>query len=294
MRSQLPDSRTIGRPSACPDAATLAAFVDGSLRADELQTVREHVETCPDCYQLIVEINATREELTDEEEEAEDAPVTPLKPRVRPQTTAVGIGVLLAAASIAFVVYSTKGPLDPLVSVVGESRFTAVRPTGGFQFGPLRTRDRGAMAGERLALTSEVERLRRQAASGRAVDLHAAGVAELVIGRTDDSVVTLEKARQLAPRDADVEADFAAALSTRYLDGGSAADLTPALEALDRAIGLAPKLLEPRFNRALVMERAERFVEARQAWTSYLALDPKSAWSGEAKRRLDALEKAGR
>jgi CHAT domain-containing protein/tetratricopeptide (TPR) repeat protein len=66
--------------------------------------------------------------------------------------------------------------------------------------------------------------------------------------------------------------------------------LPEALAAATRAIRRDPTLPEAHFNRALIFEALGMRSEARQAWEAYLALDPDSAWSTEARDKLRALE----
>ena len=58
-----------------------------------------------------------------------------------------------------------------------------------------------------------------------------------------------------------------------------------------RAIALrsSPEAL---FNRALALERLNLWVVARQAWNDYIANDPQSGWSNEARRHLRTAEQA--
>ena len=64
--------------------------------------------------------------------------------------------------------------------------------------------------------------------------------------------------------------------------------------SIEQALTLDPNLAETWFTKAIVLERLQIRQQAREAWTTYLQLDPDSGWSAEARRRLAALESSTR
>jgi CHAT domain-containing protein len=117
-----------------------------------------------------------------------------------------------------------------------------------------------------------------------------AGILDLVYtDRLDRAVEKLAAAKQLAPKDAVIASDLAAA----YLQGGlertQAPDLALSLDAGEMAIALDPSLPEAWFNVALARESLHLSRIAVSAWDTYLTLDSDSAWAKEARWHRQAL-----
>jgi tetratricopeptide (TPR) repeat protein len=70
-------------------------------------------------------------------------------------------------------------------------------------------------------------------------------------------------------------------------------DRSSAMKFLRRAIAADPTYADAHFNLADLAERMGDPQTAALAWDDYLRLDPVSEWSAEARRRLQALRKAG-
>ena len=290
------ESQPGGASSACIDAVTLAAFVDGALDQAGRARVVAHLASCPDCTELVSEVIRTGEELqqpavgeaTDQFRKAEDRP--PRKTVWSNRRGLAALGGLALAASLLTIVLNRGSALDPLVAIVGSERLTEARPTGEFRYGTMRSQLRGSSDTENLALLAEVARLRERAArTNAAADLHAAGVAQLVAGDAAASIQMLQSAVRAKPNDAAFLADLGAAYMTRFFDRGDQADAVAALETLDKALALSPSAKEARFNKALLLERLKRPAEAIAAWDSYLELPDQPGWRDEAMRRRDAL-----
>jgi CHAT domain-containing protein len=83
--------------------------------------------------------------------------------------------------------------------------------------------------------------------------------------------------------------DLAAALlvGAEKLDDGNLA--VDAIAAANRALTIDPSYASARFNRALALEHLGLAREARREWSRYVGMDPASAWTDEALRRLHAL-----
>ncbi|MET0626081.1 MAG: CHAT domain-containing protein [Pyrinomonadaceae bacterium] len=125
---------------------------------------------------------------------------------------------------------------------------------------------------------------------------HALGRFYLVDAQFDKAVEQLEHALRDSPNDAQAHSDLGAALLELGREqeqageqGKALEDYGRALEHFDRAAELDATLLEPLFNKALVLEYQGVPEQAKEAWRLYLARDPQSSWAAEAKRRLDLL-----
>lgn len=133
----------------------------------------------------------------------------------------------------------------------------------------------GSSAGERRTDTEE---------------LFFRGTARVATARSvrdlDDGIAMLERARELAPRDANTLNNLAAA----YAERDRGADRFLALEALCEAIELAPRRRDVRFNLAVTLSRFGIVPVAERAWDAYLALESDPSWRHEAIERRAALE----
>lgn len=142
---------------------------------------------------------------------------------------------------------------------------------------------------ELLALTANSE-------DENAGNLHQLARVYLAKRDFDGAAKLLERSVALDPANYLAVAD----LGTAYLelggslpdeDGGRRLELyARALEQFDRALSKQPALTEPRFNRAIAMEKLEQPRQAADAWRKYLEIDPSSRWADEARQRLAALE----
>lgn len=132
--------------------------------------------------------------------------------------------------------------------------------------------------------------------SRTARSLYGMGKASLAKKDFEKAIPYLEEAAKLDPANADIQSD----LGTAYLEKGkntSKDNSAQGLELLDkgrkhleRSIELNPKLLEPRFNRALSLEALVQPDQAKKAWLEYIQIDPASPWTDEARSRLKDLE----
>jgi CHAT domain-containing protein len=109
-------------------------------------------------------------------------------------------------------------------------------------------------------------------------------------GAADMAVEKLRQASSLAPKDAHLWSDLAAALYVQAQQEGEPRDLLFALSAAGTAVDLAPALPEALFNRALLLDRLYLRSEATAGWKRYLEVDSRSPWAGEARAHLTALQ----
>lgn len=293
------DSRVEGGvPTACLDDETVASFVEGTIDADERTRVLAHVATCADCYELVAEVLHIDSEL---EPKAVVPPVpfpvpspapvpVPTPARSNRRVFVAAAGILAVAASVFFVVSNRGSQLDPLVEIVGDQRLTLARPTGGFRYGALKSPVRGSGSDENYTLLAEAATLRERAERTNAAgDLHAAGIAQLLIGDDARGVTLLESAVNASPDNAMLRADLGAAYMSRYANRGNEADAEAALAALDQALAASPTLAEAWFNKAVLLERLNRPKEALAAWDRYLALPAEEGWREEAVRSREGV-----
>ncbi|HEY0158450.1 MAG TPA: CHAT domain-containing protein [Thermoanaerobaculia bacterium] len=121
--------------------------------------------------------------------------------------------------------------------------------------------------------------------------LHTAGIAHLLEGRPRQALASLQAAAESA-NDARAWSDLAVALHEASNSYGTPELLADALAAADRARAADPALLEPLFNRALILERLGLRDDARAAWQRYLAQDGTSSWAAEAREHVQRLAPA--
>ena len=295
---------------ACPDLSLIAAYVDGRLTDSERDSLHRHLALCDLCTELVTEVVAANAMAMDV------APVAapPLLLFVRRHRAAL-TGTFLAAAAALVVVVRVMLPrgsgdtssmppaarsgivrsADPnvvaLAAALGTTRPIEGRLTGGFSYGEVRTPDRGVAPADNLALVAAAGEIQKRADTNpSAANLHAWGVAQLLVGRHDASVETLESVWTEQRQNPRVAADLGAARLARAAALDAPEDLPRALEAIEQALILDPNLAEAWFTKAIVLERLQVRQQAREAWTTYLQLDPDSSWSAEARQRLAALE----
>ena len=276
----------------CPDAETLAAFIDGRLTGAERARVVEHLVDCADCYFVFSE--SARAAAADQAL-ADDTASSGRRWFTRPRVLWPSVAALAAAAVLAIAVIprsSTDRDLRALVAAVGTERTIEPRLTGGFAYGPLKT-VRGATGtvdpspDVRIA-AAQIEKAATEHRT--AATLRSLGVAYMVTGRAADAVAALESATREVPSDAAAWSDLSAAYLARSRTSQGLDDLARALNAADRATRLDPKRHEAWFNRALAIEQIPAMREqAKSAWSDYLKLDGRSPWADEAKQHLARL-----
>ncbi len=286
-----------------PDAEQLAEYADGVLAAEARAEVERHLADCAECRAVVTETMAFLEQNPAIGEGASPAKVVAFPVRRR----WIGVAAGLAAAAAIVLVARLQPDLwqrlrggragDPhfagLVAAVGDERTIEARLTGGFRYGSLKsaTRSGDSLTNQNLQLLAAAGDLQKAAqASPTAENLHAWGVAQLLLGRYDESVRQLEDAAAERPRDASIRADLAAAYLARAKALDRADDWSHALDAAERAVREDGSLLEPLFTRALAAEHLK--LDAAQAWRAYLEKDPSSPWAVEARAHLSAIDQA--
>ncbi|MBV8520125.1 MAG: CHAT domain-containing protein [Acidobacteria bacterium] len=296
---------TLTEPSNHLDPETLAGLADGTLDASARRAAIEHVSVCGECRSVFM----TATELSTA---AQPTRIRPFRSRWWMAATAA-----LLAAIAALYVYrflpgrSGSADIAKLIAAADdlESRPIEGRLSGGFSYKEY-NHMRGGEGGQdgsdkgdehRWALMAAAADIRHAAdAHATPKNLHAVGVAELLLGDPRAAVTTLEKALTrethqssisaaiTASQDATLLNDLSAAYSARALYTRARTDDLAAAECVQRAWNLehSPPIA---WNRALALTAVGLQEDAKVAWADYLRLDPQSPWATEARQKLSDL-----
>jgi len=259
----------------------IAAFVDGRLREHERRESENHFASCDECREVFFAVSdAVEERVTGEE---------PLKFVPRPQKWPAVAALAAAAAVAVFFLppvrneiqdYRTGG-ISAMVRAAEKSKERTIegRLSGGFSYKP-HSPKRGTVEHD----DTNYELL---IAASKAQGLRANAVAKLLAEKPQerrDAVPLLEKAVGLDGNDPSLLNDLAAA----YIARADKDDYKHALMLAQRAWAIE-QTPEIAWNRAVAYDRLDKTAEAIRAWEDYLKLDPDSAWSAEAKSKLNDL-----
>jgi tetratricopeptide (TPR) repeat protein len=96
---------------------------------------------------------------------------------------------------------------------------------------------------------------------------------------------------ELAEREVGAGAEIHNDLGVVYLEGGGESRLQKAAQEFRHALERDPSFAPAVFNLAIFYERTGATAEAESQWKRYLQLDSNSAWSVEAKTRLQNLSR---
>jgi CHAT domain-containing protein len=119
--------------------------------------------------------------------------------------------------------------------------------------------------------------------------LQAKARADLLDGRYDDAIKTLQRALASTPESAELLSDLGSAFFLRAKSADRPIDFGNAIESLGRALTKNPDDRIALFNRALACEEMFLYVQAIDDWQHYLRIDPQGGWAEEAKIRLTAV-----
>jgi tetratricopeptide (TPR) repeat protein len=266
----------------CPDAAELAALVDGTLPEEARARVPRHVVTCEACRDA-VGLAASRPD--------PEGSAGVLEPRYRPFLIPATIVALAAAAALLFAVVLPQrwaaAERAALLQALGGVRTIEPRLTtmAGYVAPPAVSRDGvGAAEAPPDIRIAEAELQQWADADPSAANLHALGVARLAVRDTAGAVRALEQA--MARRDTpDVRNDLAAALLAEGYRLGDGVRIERARALLDDLLARHPSHAPALFNAALAAEYRGDPEAARAGWERYIEMDPDSAWATEAKVR---------
>ena len=303
--------------SPCPSTAELAAFLAGRLADGRAAEVRAHLADCEDCYEVVTEAAVFEEEegAAGSAGGASAAPVagaialeskpvpgpagagkllahrTPRRGAPWVRWAAIAAALVVAAGSAAWWWQARRGGVDALYAAATDPRPGTVRLSGAPYQEPEPVLRGGAEETPRWKLLAAAERVREQAAADpSARNLHALGIANLLLGEGDAAVEQLERARRADPLDGRIASDLGAALIHRGLAADRPEDIAAGLDVLI-AKADAAVTLDDRFNRALALDHLGRRAAAIAEWERYLELDRESAWAAEARERLEGARK---
>ena len=297
----------------CPESHELAAWIDGVLDDPRRKELIRHVSSCATCLGVV---SGTVDVLRELQPESQTVPNPQPRPSPHPrhrEWLALVAATLVLAVAVPFAMsLMDVGPdlsalfqaamarlefkprevawREQLVAAAGETRPIEARLAGGFPWAP-HTPTRGVTEPVLETGLWPVEELAETLSKSR--NDAGLGAASVLLGRYDDAIAALEAARKASPHDAMVACDLSAAYLARSARSDAGDDARRALEAADAALALSPRMNEAAFNRALALERLDRFPEAIEAWRGYLALDPASEWAREASERAANLGTPG-
>lgn len=120
--------------------------------------------------------------------------------------------------------------------------------------------------------------------------LDAQGRADLMRDNYSSALSALERAHSYAPDDLAISTDLASAYYLRAEEQNRSEDYGRAVDLLGSVLLKNPRDEIALFNRALSSERLSLYEQAVEDWRHYLEIDPSSAWSSEARRRLQELQ----
>ena len=282
-----------------PSDETLAAFIDGRLDAETRAKVIAHMTTCAECYSVF--LSAT-------EMPSRAAARDVWRPRrawiaVAAATIAAGIACAFLITPVRDRILHHEDGMAALANAAPAQRTITGRISGfpyqspapvmrGSKFDPLQNPANASL------LTAAAGVQRSVAARRTAANLHASGVANLLLGNNDVAIDTLHEALLAETEERSVTAAVAESDDVPLLNDLSAAlanraiarrrpipDAVEAVRCAERAwrIGRTP---EAAWNRAVAVEALNGRGHAMTAWHDYLAIDATSSWAAEARKRL--------
>jgi hypothetical protein len=284
-----------------PSDETLAAFIDGRLDPETRGKVIAHMATCSECYSVFMSATETTTTATPRYASPRSS---------RSAWLAVAVTAVAAVVAVVFLVTPVRdfvlpNRYDGMVALANaaSAERTIVGRLSGFPYQPMAHVARGKSydpmkdpANAKL-LTAAAGVQRAATARPSSANLHALGVANLLLGNGDAAIKTMEAAlleetgqRSVSAaidesNDVSLLNDLSVALSHRAVPHQSVADAAEAVRCAERAWRL-DRTAEAAWNRALAMEALNGPKSATTAWHDYLARDPSSPWADEARKKL--------
>jgi hypothetical protein len=287
--------RGMNEPKHCPDAETLAAFIDRRLAEPGRRAVVEHLAHCDDCLAVAGEaarFSGVEDSLTGRDD------WRGLRRFPGPALLAAAAMLIVVVGTAIFLMRRDAQPqsYERLITAANDMTHRPYegRLSGEFAWLPpqpvMRSGEPATPSGRRwLTLQTAAAAV---LADPKARPEHRAA-AELVAGEAASAADSLRMRAESDPGNAALWSDLAAAELTLASRNGDRDTLLRALAASDRAIEIDDRHAAAWFNRGLAAERLSRIPDAHEAFTRYLELDPASPWADEARKRLERLRQAG-
>lgn len=279
----------------CPNDETLAAFIDGRLDGVDRQQVVQHLAECSVCREIV--LMAGEVGMAD----GIDAPQNVIRPRfgqrwIAPAAVAAGLAIV-AVLSRGWIESQWTGGMSDVVAAYEEAEKRQVHSRlSGFPYKPRKSVNRGPGDGGALQdpaswpLEQEQSKLEAVKSERSWREYRALAAARLLNGDRQGAVEAIEKAVPLAPENAAVANDLAAAYVERARRNPTHSGYVhSAISAAERAWVLE-RTPAAAWNRALAFGIAGRKAEAKKGWEEYLKLDPSSEWASEAQENLRDLQ----
>ena len=251
----------------CPSDETLAAFIDGRLDGAARDEVVAHLSSCTECRDGVNSVYEMQSEVPDRR--AWLIPAATLA-----AAAAIATAVFLGPAGDGFRMSRNISALTAATANLKERPIQA-RPSIDIAYKGYTVLRSGGVdsdipAGDLLQAASRITRIAEK--NPTAANRHKAGVALLLAGYEKEAILELEEAAKEKANDPDLLNDLAAA----YHDAN---DQKRAKETIERAWTLK-KSAPIAWTRAVILW-------TREGWKDYLAIDPNSEWSAEARKHLD-------
>ncbi|MEZ5288904.1 MAG: zf-HC2 domain-containing protein [Vicinamibacterales bacterium] len=297
--------------SHCPDDSILSLYIDGQLDETARGRIRDHLDRCDDCREVVATAVQAHLALT------AGAPTPAADPRLVVTPAAEPSGEpaldgrrpippwLWATAAAAAIVLAVRlgggqapGPeghtgsaWQQIAAAVGTERSLEPRLSRLPDHLPLAPPLRGdgtATDFARQSLPGKLAAAVGTATAGARFDAHhAAAVASLLFGDREDAIRQLQQLATEAPG-RDTRVAVLADMSAARLANGQPVE---ALKAAREALQLDGANAAAHFNEALALERSGQADAAARAWRA-VAADPNQGapWQDEARRHLRQAE----
>ena len=307
----------------CPNAEVWSEIAGGLTEPDQTLMYIEHASCCDHCGPLlraaVGEVAGLDGELTDAEREhiaglasarpewqlrlaerisgrTRTRPVPSWWPRwlSAPRFAAAGVAIaLVAAAWWAMEGRGTAEAANQLLARAYTDQRTLELRIPGAGYAPLRVQKGPpeSFVGRPAALLKAEALIASQMASHPDDPdwLQAAGRADLLEGKYDAAVESLQRALELRPDSPEVLLDLGTAHFQRAQSEDRQEDYGAAFEYLSKALTLQPENTTALFNRAIVAEHQFLYRQALEDWEHYLKLDSTSPWTEEARSHAEAV-----
>ena len=283
------------RHPGCLDANMMAEYIDGGLEPRQRADVESHLAECGACYETFSETVKVSAEVGVAARLSQKVPA----PQARARWFRYVAFAAVAVAAVALwsgQAFRTEPPLDAalseLATAVGAGRFAEARLSGPFAWGPIPSPVRGGR--ETAPIPVQQAALKIAAFDddkNSSAVVAAKGVAKLATGDVDSAVELLTEAVRRDPTHVAPHVDLSAALLALSAASNEPAHAARALDEAEMALAKDPNNAAALFNRALAIEALGLRSRAVGAWQDFLRQDGNSEWAGEARGRIQKLQK---